>query len=58
MESDPKGGSRRDVGRDELVDLLREDSSDDDDDFFLHGPTKYETYLIVISYNLIGCLKI
>ena len=35
-----EGGARHEGGGDELVDLLREDSSDDDDDFFLHGPTK------------------
>jgi len=40
MESEQRVAGRRDGGRDELVDLLREDSSDDDDDFFLHGPTK------------------
>ncbi len=40
MESEQRVAGRRDGGRDELVDLLREDNSDDDDDFFLHGPTK------------------
>ena len=40
MESDLRGAVRKDGGRHELVDLLREDSSDDDDDFFLHGPSR------------------